>query len=784
MTVDSSAVKPLRRKLGNLRQKLKALYLGYGTVRLLQLTIAGIMLTFLMDWFLDLPRWVRAFHASLAIVVGAITFHRFLLFPLTRKLEDEELAILVESKNPEFRDQIISALQLSRQAQQPDFSDSKPLVSAMVEKATKELANARFGRLADRRRILRSTLLAALGAASVLVFAGLYPAVTSIYVQRNIGLQDIPWPQKTFLEVMVQEGENIQISVSGSMNKIRLARGTDLKINVKANGQVPTNVELCYENQDRSIEDRRAMNRIGDRDFTYQFLALTQSFYFHVEGGDDDDSDPLFWVDVQPTPRVKEVKALLTPPVYTRIEPTEIHHGNIEAPEGSLIRLEIETSMPVSEAILTLGDQKPLKLASQGGNTSFVASLVLEESLTYSFELLGANKLRNRDPLRYSLTAIPDTDPRIHLSLPGVSDLDATEKAVVPIKVQVNDDYGVEEAWLSLKLGQDLEELKIPFKTSDLVAVERADSGDELVGFLLLDFETLQLPSPPDGAGRKVEIGDRIRYLAVSKDGNANLSGEPTPNFGTTSENRISIVTRIELERRLEELRRRLREDVRKLQKKQLNVQEKVLALAAASHDGSEELSSSAFDPAEREAILDAEVTENRLFSDGKRLSTDLARIFDVHLFNRLEESSLTENVIASLFESFREPSDDPLSAYRKIIADHARGSAGDSDQIGKMVTMLRVLFRASFERIPEASKLLKQARSTVEKESRRELLGQSAEAQRRVLEDLELLLNKMEEWEDFQSLVQMTRDVIESQEGIRTRTRGEILPEKKPDRR
>jgi len=769
--VDDTILRPLRRRLIMLRTRLRGAAFAFGTMRLIQLLAAAVLITFLLDWFLDLPRSIRAFHASLAIITGALAIHRFIALPLLKKVTDDDLAMLVESRDKTLGSRLISSLQLSRQAEQEDFTDSRQLVNALVRQTARDLDERPLAPVLDRGRLSRTALLAFVAVFAVIGLALLYPDVAQLYTWRNIALREVPWPRKTFLEVLLpKEGENVKISTQGSLTMIRIARGTDLKINVKANGRVPSNVELVYEgvpsadSGQSAIRDRRSLNRIGDRDFTYAFLSLTQSFYFHVVGGDDDDRDPRFWVDVQPTPRVKSIEIERVPPPYTGLEPLVLGQGNIEAPEGSLLRFRIEASMDVEEAAIILGDSAPMTLTREGPR-SFLLSHVLTQSLPYSFFLRGTNGLNNRDPLRYSLTSVPDTEPRLQLGLPGVSDLDATPLAVVPVRVTLSDDYGVDSAWLSLKLGKDFPEKVIPFDDEDLIRTRKPGVGAEATAFLLVDLATLLLPVPEDPRPRAVEVGDRIRYLAIARDRHTTAALEPAPNLGATPESRITVVTRLELERKLEELRRRLREEVRKIQKREVQLHELVRSMAPVA----------ALDPGEKEAILDAEVAQNRINGDGKRLLSDLARIFDVHLFNRLEEGSVTEKIISVLFEAYRDATQDPLEGYRTVVKTMPQAGLGDVDQTGKMVEMLEILFRIVETEMPRASDGLKEARSTVDGALRGEVLGRTAQSQGEIITLLERLLDKMEEWEDFQSIVQQARDLIEAQSGIRNRTRQEI---------
>jgi len=79
-------------------------------------------------------------------------------------------------------------------------------------------------------------------------------------------------------------------------------------------------------------------------------------------------------------------------------------------------------------------------------NISISATLTVAKDTKYSLNLIGTNGLKNLEPIEYSIKAIPDTHPTIKVIEPSNEIQYVTPEASIPLKAIVNDDYGISDS--------------------------------------------------------------------------------------------------------------------------------------------------------------------------------------------------------------------------------------------------------------------------------------------------------------------------------------------------
>src|SRR5687767_380243 len=106
--------KYLGAKLAALRRKLLSVAVLTGVAMVIAVCVEVLALAMFLDWWLDLPRPVRAaMLLAQAALFGFIVF-QMIIRPLLNQPSDDELALIVEKAHPEFRSRLISAVQLTR----------------------------------------------------------------------------------------------------------------------------------------------------------------------------------------------------------------------------------------------------------------------------------------------------------------------------------------------------------------------------------------------------------------------------------------------------------------------------------------------------------------------------------------------------------------------------------------------------------------------------------------------------------------------------------------------
>jgi hypothetical protein len=438
----SPGLEPLRGLLADVRRRARAWIWLDALAWLAILACVAFWASFAFDWCVEPPPWARGL--ALAVAGGGLAWVLVerLVLRLAVPLRDEALAVIVERSHPAFRDSLATAIGLAANAR----ADVDP---RLLARTTAEAA-ALVGQV-DRRRIFRHRRLsllaaaAALGMATVALFAGLAPATAGVWARRALLLADEPWPRRTVLEA---EG-----FVAGAR---KVARGSDVDVVIRGGGidGPPAAVELRMRGPSGSKAVRmgtRGGRAGGEQTFGHVIESVNAAMVLDVRGGDARLRN-LRLVVVDP-PGVEEVRILGTPPAYLggpdRSPPVSRLVG---LPRGSRVEIRCLATKPLAAARLAV---RPVGTPPAAGETLIgglsggppgleVAGVVprLDHDLLVTLDLLDTDGLAGREPTTFTLVAVPDEVPRVAARLPGISTA-VTPGARLPVAGTISDDHGL-----------------------------------------------------------------------------------------------------------------------------------------------------------------------------------------------------------------------------------------------------------------------------------------------------------------------------------------------------
>ncbi len=159
----------------------------------------------------------------------------------------------------------------------------------------------------------------------------------------------------------------------------------------------------------------------------------------------------------------------------------------------------------------------------------------------------------------------------------------------------------------------------------------------------------------------------------------------------------------------------------------------------------------------------------------GFYLHTGLMRAFDLHLWNRLE----TSQHAAEVLEIYRQRSRTLPNAlaldpgfYRDLQARRRAGTLGAMETtLDPILQMVGIADQLASEAVPELARLLTEAQVARGAADRQQALTQATGLQQRIQESLQQLLLRLEEWNDYQDLIQETRALRDRQRDVQGRT-------------
>ena len=169
------------------------------------------------------------------------------------------------------------------------------------------------------------------------------------------------------------------------------------------------------------------------------------------------------------------------------------------------------------------------------------------------------------------------------------------------------------------------------------------------------------------------------------------------------------------------------------------------------------------------------EVDQTRIVRRAEQVAQDFANILDEYILNRMDPSPTAERVLLFRLQQIardRSIKRFEASFYQELVAAHDDGQFGQLDMLSNLIKMLDLSLQASFEHAPAALEALQEARVTNDQSRRPQLLEATIVHQNEVLNLYALLLEKMEEWEDFQEILDLWRGLVEDQADINRRYR------------
>lgn len=710
----------VRRRLDQVVRRVRALRLLAGVARLVALVVVVSLACYVADRLLDLPVAVRGL--ALLVLVGFLGRELWtrVLVPL-RGLDRLDAARLVEERAPELEGRLVAALQLEPGA--PGSFSHK-----VLEEASASCAQDDLRRVLDPSRPWRETARAAGAAVALVILVVLAQPELDIFARRWL-LQDVAWPRDTRLALHVAERGPAHVRLDDG--SLVVARGGVLNIQASFEGKRPERVELVLEGDDGTRV--QPMTSGAQERFHGHVTIAAEDARLFVRGGDDDGDETVLELAVIEPPRLIEPRFELQPPAYLG-EP-----GEVVGPEGLAVsegtRITVRgrpTGEPDSGRLLLLGQVEPvpLELRRDDGGLLVEGSFVATESDTLRVELSGAHGLAAPDPSRHALLVHRDHPPALRIYAPARSDVKVTPRAVVPFAVVAEDDHGVAAVNLDPRDGEP-----VPFVGGDVRPEEHR---------LVLDVEALGLQGTLTYA---IEASDR-----------RDLPGKG-PQTARVDGRRVDVVEESEVQRLLADRQLRLKEAFGAIRERQLRATESVDDLIAEPP--------AADDP----DLVAAAVAQNQVSMRLAREGRELCAILDETILNRLDPGPGAPAVLERrLADWAARPVDEAFApeAWRQLAADYGEGRFGRLDHVGRLLDMAAVALELSGDLSPAAHDRLTEARH----DPSADRLAQARDAQAAVQAGLDRLLDRMDEWEDYQEVLSLVQTLIEEQQALRVRTR------------
>lgn len=766
MTLTDTPVSPqIAAALDELRGRVRRRFFLHGLGWVVAALTALFLAHYLLDRGLELPRLPR-----LALLLGIAVFmfrgiRRRLVYPVTRALTRQDIALLVERNHPSLHQELISAVQLNAAESR---GDSKTLIDRVQNSAAEHLRDVDMTNVLRSERTVRVWSVAG---ACMLVFglvAAFSPASFGVWAARLVGIER-DYPRETFLtlEIPADQGNYRVVDTDPTETiQVQLARGAELPVNVVVKGVVPAIVELVIETQD-GTERRIPMSRRGENRFRTILRRTLQPVTLYARGGDDDGTRRAI-VEILIPPAATDLQTEIVAPAYTGRPAVKRDGGLVEALAGSQITirfrsttalekasLEFQESQVTVEAIAVAVSEEPTAGSSDVEAKMHVARFVMPEKTDrYRLQLRAENGLAELSPSHYSVVPLPDGKPRLRIYSPGASLQAATASAKLPLRWHAKDDFGVTRVVMKSSTGGD------DATESETVLFESAtDDGSKKSVLEHGELRILDVAKLVMGE-RKPQVGDRINLTLEAVD-----NREPDGQVSRPQIFRIDLLEIEELRRRLQSRLRGTRSTVERALRVQEEQRTRATTFIAALSESDTER--------KKLAISAAEAGQQRVRGFLLQIRSEFADALDSHLFNGLDDSPEAATVLTRYEEFFSTrlelPPTDP-AFWVELGRARKAGEVGRLDLLGRLDDML-VITHSLLETTNDSALRALAAASTAPNEAQfvQEMQNVSTH-QKSIVEGLQRLLALLEDWNDYQDVVRITRRLRDAQRDLQDR--------------
>ncbi|MFT5049022.1 MAG: hypothetical protein ACI8QZ_000411 [Chlamydiales bacterium] len=747
---------------------------GIGTT--LGVTALWLLFAFLADWLMHVPLAVRLLHCSVLFGLPGIFLARSLVRWLRRVPDRAGLAQLIERAHPELNDVLVSAVQLTEDPSKQNEA-SGPLILRVVSEAETRSAQVDLKRVVAPREPRRRFALGAAAALIVGAAISTQPVLSKIFFTRLFGA-DVAWPQRTHLVLEIPEvGDRVRVDNSAKGIDVRVARGSDVPVLVRADGVIPAEVTLHFSNGDRSV-----LTSGGTTLFRTLLRSVQEDMVFSVTGGDDMDRELQVRLTVLQPPDIAGLAVQITPPAYSGLPERTEYAGDVEVLAGSQLVVTVLVDPPDATGIARLlpegteialtqrpypeqtppaspaSPEEPADaVADAAPRTGLSFSFAARASTRYRFELTDDTGLPNPDPGLYGVQVVEDRRPEVQLISPGRAEVDVVLGGAVPLRVRVHDDFGIAELnWeVTGVVASDEPLASVALVPEVIPAGDSTRRRGGVASFARSRLEVDQLTGDlPLSEGAQVTLQVRARD-----------NREPKANESLSAPVRLRVVTADEFQRRLQDSLARAGEQANRLSRLQVDKQRRTSELLAA-------LSSDEFEAGDRAQIVGLATGQKRVQGDARALSRDLTAIAESLLYSAIDERSgpLLQAIDQSL-TGFTDRSFHP-EPWRDLARGYASGSLGQAGLAGQLIKIVGTSLMISEDHAAEAERSLALALSSTGPAAMRTALDQAYQHQVRAVEQIERLLEQLAEWDNYQSILTLTRDLVNRQKNLTERTR------------
>jgi hypothetical protein len=513
-------------RLDDFRRNIRRRLVAYGVLAVASGGVAAFVTVIFLDWALGLPPLLRLVGGLLFLLgfIGASYF--WIVKPLRARVTVEELAWRLEQRFPELRDQLLSAVEFTKQSAEPSTMSNYTI--AQAEQAVEHLP---LQVALTNRPILARALGCGAAACLLLVMFAMIPG----WIQVGTARYSSPWGQAQWPKTVaiVPVTQDIAVPVGESAQVIMRVE----------HGLTPKLRPVVHLRRVSGHVESLALQQQADGRFVTTIDAITEDMHYWFEAGDDDTSQRMGRLLMVRRPQVVNATATIYAPPYAESlasRVVDLAKGTMEATVGSriVLALQINKPLPSGQAGLRADGDLLLPLLPLDDRNTVVCEFELREDVVLQPELRDEHGFTNHGATAYRMKAVSDRPPSVAIGNPKGM-LEITPSAEIELQFQVTDDFGISDVALEWNAGGSADP-----RTASLAKAGVAQQYEELVRFT----GTYTWNLTPLG----LTPGELVNYHVAASD-NRVLPEAPEPQRGVSASRQLKIIAETELLSQLRE---------------------------------------------------------------------------------------------------------------------------------------------------------------------------------------------------------------------------------------
>lgn len=426
-------MKLIHTALSKARDHLKTHLFFKGLLQLITLSLVILLLGILIYVSLPPSFHLNLFFDILAIIAFLFVLMRFLVIPAWKKPSDDSVALTLERKFPDLNDNLINAVQLSRELKKGPQGISADLIRRLITITEEQVRKLNIREITDKTDLRKYAKYCGVGIVILMALTLWRPDILKDTVRNFLHPSEgAAFARRLNLEI---EPKNATV-----------LRGKSLKITARSPLEVWKEVQLSYKFEKEPWKQIKMDNIEAKKVFQHEMKSLNHPFQYKVLA--ENFSSEIYQVQIADPPEIGDITFTYQYPQYTRIEPKTVTNsdGNLEGIKGTHVHLVFKADKKITKARIVTDDALEIPLQIKE-DRQLEGNLIIMKTQTYHVEVIDSEGFQNQDPIEYQITSHPDEYPTIEILKPG-QNLTVGSRDDVELAFSTKDDFGLNAIYL------------------------------------------------------------------------------------------------------------------------------------------------------------------------------------------------------------------------------------------------------------------------------------------------------------------------------------------------